>query len=68
VFLFSWLCCLMQMCLSNKELTLLAILTLRHHGLGNKAFIAALGYIGSTSLKISHPCGPPLLGKEYGPC
>jgi hypothetical protein len=28
--------------------------------LGNEAFIAALGYIGSASLKPSHPCGFPL--------
>jgi hypothetical protein len=30
------------------------------HILGNKAFIAALGYIGAALLKISHPCGLPL--------
>jgi hypothetical protein len=28
--------------------------------LGNEAFIDASGYIGSTSLKTSHPCGLPL--------
>jgi hypothetical protein len=27
---------------------------------GNKAFIAASGYIGTTSLKASLPCGLPL--------
>jgi hypothetical protein len=28
--------------------------------LGNKAFIAASGYMGSASLKTSHPCRFPL--------
>jgi hypothetical protein len=28
--------------------------------LKNEAFIAASGYIGSASLKTSHPCGLPL--------
>jgi hypothetical protein len=38
---------------------LLAILTLWPHALGNKAPIIASGYMGSTSLKNSHPCGLP---------
>jgi hypothetical protein len=43
--------------LSKIELSLLAISTLRPHALGNKAFIAASGYIGSASLKTSCPFG-----------
>jgi hypothetical protein len=46
--------------LSNTKLTLLTILTLHTPCLGKKAFITALGYIGTTSLKISHPYGFPL--------
>jgi hypothetical protein len=46
--------------LSNIDLTLLAISTLGLNVLGNEAFIATSGYIGSTSLKTSHPHGLPL--------
>jgi hypothetical protein len=42
----------------NIKLTVLSILTLYYHDfLGNEAFIDASGYIGSASLKTSHPCG-----------
>jgi hypothetical protein len=34
---------------------------------GIKAYIYALSYKSSASLKISHHCGLPLRGKEYGP-
>jgi hypothetical protein len=64
----SWLPYLTQKWLSNIELTLLAILTMWIHVLGNKAFITTSGYMGSTSLKTSHHYGFPLWGKENGPC
>jgi hypothetical protein len=63
--LHSWLCCSAQKHLSNIELTLLTILTLLPHTLGNEAFIAAFGYMGSASLNTSHLCRFPLWGKEY---
>jgi hypothetical protein len=53
--------------LSNMELTLLVISTVWLHALWNEVFTIALGYISSTSLKTSHPCGLPLRGNEYGP-
>jgi hypothetical protein len=63
----SWICYSAQKRLSNTELTLLAISTLWPHALGNEAFIIISGYMGSSSLKISHPCGFSMWGKEYGP-
>jgi hypothetical protein len=67
VCLCSWLHYLVQKHLSNTELTLLVISSLWPHALGNEAFIATSRYMGSVSLKTSHPYGFLLLGKEYGP-
>jgi hypothetical protein len=53
--------------LSNFKLSLLAVSTmLWHEFFGEWSFIVASGYIRSTLLKTSHPCGLPLWGKEYG--
>jgi hypothetical protein len=60
VCLYSFLRCLAQRHLSNMGLTLLAILTMKPHALGDEDFIMASGYIGSASLKTLHPYGLPL--------
>jgi hypothetical protein len=46
--------------LSNTVQTLLAILTLLFHILGNEAFITTSGYIGSALLKSTHSRERPL--------
>jgi K+ transporter len=46
--------------LSNTELAFLVISTVVISVLGKEAYITALGYMGPTSLKTSHPCGLPL--------
>jgi hypothetical protein len=62
----SWLCYFAQKRLSNIELTLLMISTLWPHALGNEAFVAASGYMGSASLKTSQPFGFPYEEKCTG--
>jgi hypothetical protein len=53
----TWLLYAAQMRLSNMELTLVAILTLKSHALGNEAFSSASRHMGSALLKPSDHYG-----------